>query len=124
MRQQRTRQSNRRVWSTCVGGDQGEWKRLEGEVVMTTSTTTTMHVTYDDKANDNAMEASLDGGVQGSADFWTKSTIKLELGVERGGANVQMTMTTTMRPGEKKITPTNHKQREDASGNRGGERSQ
>ena len=92
-------------------------------MVMTTSTTTTMHVTYDDKANDNAMEASLNGGVQGSADFRTKSTIKLELGVERGGANVQMTMTTTMRPGEKKITPTNHKQREDASGNRGGERS-
>ena len=112
------------MWSTCVGGDQGEWKRLEGEVVIATSTTTMMHVIYDDKANDNAMEASLDGGVQGSADYRTKSTIKLELGVERGGANVQMTMTTTMRPGEKKITPTNHKQREDASGNRGGERSQ
>ena len=58
---------------------------MEGEVVMTTSTTTTMHVTYDDKANDNATEASLDGGVQGSADFRTQSTIKLELGVERGG---------------------------------------
>ena len=106
-----------------MGGDQGDWKRWEGEVVMTTSAATTMHVTYDDKANDNATEASSDGGVQGRADFRTQSTIKLELGVERGGTKVQMTMTTTMRPGEKKITPTNHKQREDASGNRGGERS-
>jgi len=90
--------------------------------MMTTSTKTMMHVTYNDKANDNATEASSDGGVQGSTDFRTQSTIKLELGVERGRANVQMTMTTMMRPGEKKYTPTNHKQWEDASGNRGGER--
>ncbi len=28
-------------------------------------------------------------------------TIKFELGMERGGVHVQMTMTTTMRPGER-----------------------
>ena len=81
-------------------------------------------ITYnDDRANENATKALPEGGVQGGGNFRTQSTIKLELGVERGGADVQMTMTTTMRPREKKITPTNHKQWEDASGNRGGERS-
>ncbi len=44
---------------------------------------------YDDRANENAMKASLDGGVQGGGNFWTQSTIKLGLGMERGGAHVQ-----------------------------------
>ena len=46
-------------------------------------------VAYDDRANENAMKASPDGGVQGGGNFWTQSTIKLGLGMERGGAHVQ-----------------------------------
>jgi hypothetical protein len=58
-------------------------------------------VAYDDRANENATKASSDGGVQGGGNFRTQSTIKLELGMEREGVHVQMTMTTTMRTGEK-----------------------
>jgi hypothetical protein len=63
------------------------------------------------------------GAFDGGGEFWTQSTIKLEIG-ERGGAHVQstMTMTTTMRPGAKKYMTTNHKQWENATGNRGEER--
>jgi hypothetical protein len=36
------------------------------------------------------MKASLEGGVQGGGNFWTQSTIKLELSImERAGAHVQ-----------------------------------
>ncbi len=51
----------------------------------TTTMTTTMYVAYDNRGNDDATKASLDRGIQGGGDFWTQSTIKLELGVERGG---------------------------------------
>ena len=67
----------------------------------TTTMMTTMYVAYNNGGNDDATKALSDRGIQGGGDFWTQSTIKLELGVERGGAHVQMTMTTTMRPGEK-----------------------
>ena len=47
-------------------------------------------IIYNDRANENAMKASLEGGVQGGGNFWTQSTIKLELSImERAGAHVQ-----------------------------------
>ncbi len=58
-------------------------------------------VIYEDRANENATKALSVRGVQGGGNFWMQSTIKLELGMEREGAHVQMTMTAMMRPGEK-----------------------
>ena len=40
---------------------------------------------YNDRANENATKALPEGGVQDGGNFQTQSTIKLELGMERGG---------------------------------------
>jgi hypothetical protein len=59
-------------------------------------------VVYNDRAHENATKAFPEGGVQGGGNFRTQSTIKLELGMERGGGACAKMMTTiTMRPGEK-----------------------
>jgi hypothetical protein len=51
-----------------------------------------------------------------------QSTIKLELGVERGGGACANDDDNYNEAWRKKYTTTNHKQWENATGNRGGER--
>ena len=80
-------------------------------------------VVYNDRANENATKALPEGGVQGGGNFRTQSTIKLELGMEKGGGrmckNDDDYNDETRR---KKYITTNHKQWKDATWNRGGER--
>ncbi len=45
-------------------------------------------VPYDDRANENATKALPEGGVQGGGNFRMQSTIKVELGMERGGGRM------------------------------------